>query len=129
MGAQLPDGQASAKRGSFNQTPIAFAIPEGIAPVYALLAPSAGSTDLIEPRQAHGVESHQRAVVIDGAVSGMNNGFTGLIQKGEKPRVAIKGVVVGGNDYLYETELAFRASQQQQLTDNASALALLSVIQ
>ena len=128
MSGLLPDGVASPTRGSFNQTPTQFEIPMGVSSAYANLNPSAGSSDLIAPRQANGFEGHQRVLEINGVVTGSNNPYTGLKTNAPARKVGQKGVVVGGADYLNQLQTSFIASQMQAITDQASASALVSAV-
>lgn len=128
MSGLLPDGIASPHRGFANQTPIQYDTPQNVDSAYSNLNPSAGSADLIEPRQARGIAGHQKLLVIDGAVTGRDSEWTGLKTNAPARKVGAKGVVTGGADYISQAQIAFGASQMQMLTEQASSNALFASV-
>lgn len=130
----MPDGLASISRGFATQTPIRELHPQVPTNYLTTLNPAPGSVDLIEPRQAHGFPGTEQAIAINGAVNGSlisTNGWTNRKTSAPARAVGQAGIVSGfagagsfGGDQLTSAAIAYRASQVQMLTDQASANAL-----
>ena len=134
----MPDGIASISRGFATQTPIRELHPQVPTNYFTNLNPAPGSPDLIEPRQAHGFPGTEQAIAINGAVTGAlisTNGWTNRKTSSPARAVGQAGIVTGyagagsyGGDQLTSAAIAYRASQAQMLTDQASANALYAKI-
>jgi hypothetical protein len=101
----------------------------GLGEVATQLNPAAGSANLIEPRNAHGIPGTNRVIHSTGPVTGTpDNWYSGQRTATQAQPVGLNGPVVGGADTGHGTSNAYYAAQNAMYSQAAAEAGLMAAI-